>query len=133
MAKISEKSLKNLKPLKKGEKRTKEIASKGGYATNELQRQRRKAKECMNMILETGATGKGAKALMDKLGIDEKEQQNIMLLMASMFTKAVSTGDPSAVKAILEIAGDLDVQTDQLSPTININISAATEEDIDDE
>lgn len=130
MARVSENSLKNLKPLKKGDKRTKKIASMGANATNELQRQRKKAKECMNMILSLGATGKGAKQLMDKLGIEEKEQQNIMLLMASMFTKAVSTGDPSAIKAILEISGDLDMQTEQTSPTININVSAADESDI---
>ena len=133
MGKMNENSLKNLKPLKKGDKRTKKIASMGGNAKNDLVRERKKAKECMNMILEMNATGKGAKSLMDKLGINDKDQQNIMLLMASMFTKAASTGDPSAIKAILEIAGDLDIQTEQSSPTININIAAATEEDFDDE
>lgn len=133
MARMNENSLKNLKPFKKGDERTKKIASQGGYATNELQRQRKKAKECMNMILEMDATGTGAKKLMDKLGIKSEAQQNIMLLMASMFTKGVSTGDPTAIKAILEIAGDLDIQSEQSSPTININVSAASAEDVDEE
>ena len=68
------------------------------------------------------------------MGIYEKDRQNIMLLMASLFYKGVSTGDGNTVKAILEISGDLDNgQQETQAPQINITVSAATAEDIENE
>ena len=129
----NENSLKNLKRFKKNDERTRELAKKGQKESVKSRKFRMRAKECMNLILELKVKGKGAKSLMDKLGIKDEDQQNIMLLMASMYKRAVETGDPYATKSILEIAGDLDTQTEQASPTININVSAATTNDRDDE
>ena len=122
----------NLQPVKsKNEARKR--GRNGGIKSQQVQRERRKAKECMNMILSLDAKGENAKKMMSGMGIAEEEQQNIMLLMASMFAKAASTGDPNAIRSILEIAGDLEAgQTDE-KPTINITVSAATAEDIEEE
>lgn len=123
-------NIENLDPVK-----TKEEARKrgrnGGIKSQQVQRERRNAKECMNMILKMKATGKNAKKLMDNMGIESKDQQNIMLLMATLFARASSTGDPNAIKSILEIAGDLNTQAEQQAPTININVTPATKEDMD--
>ena len=120
----------NLKPVRTVEE-AKKKGRKGGIKSQQVQRERRNAKECMNMILKMKATGKNAKKLMENMGIADADQQNIMLLMATLFAKATSTGDPSAIKSILEIAGDLNIQEEQQSPTININIAPATAEDVE--
>lgn len=123
----------NLRPVKtKSEAR--ERGRNGGIKSGEVRRERKKAKECMNMILSLDAKGEKSRKLMSNMGIKDEEQQNIMLLMASMFAKAASTGDPSAVKAILEIAGDMqgDISHDT-KPTININVTAATKADAENE
>lgn len=109
-----------------------EYGRKGGIKSAEAKRKRKNAKECMNMILSLDAKGKKSRELMKNMGIEDKEQQNIMLLMATMFAKAASTGDPSAIKTILEIAGDMQGdQGKEMKPEININIAAATKADAD--
>lgn len=121
---------KNLRPFTKEQAR--EYGRKGGLKAAETKRKRKNAKECMNMILALDAKGKKSRELMTNMGIEDKEQQNIMLLMATMFAKAASTGDPSAIKTILEIAGDLTPeQVKETKPEININIAAATKADAD--
>lgn len=122
----------NLQPVRSKEEARKK-GRKGGKKSQAVQRERRKAKECMNMILSLDAKGENAKKMMKNMGIAEKEQQNIMLLMATMFAKAVSTGDPHAIKSILEIAGELEAGQENEKPTINITVSAATAEDIEEE
>ena len=115
----------NLKPFKSVAE-AREKGRKGGIKSQQVQRERRKAKECMNMILAMNATGDNGKKLMSKMGIKEEEQQNIMLLMATMFAKASTTGDPNAIKSILEIAGEMNAQAEQNNSTININVMPAT-------
>ena len=120
----------NLKPVQSKEE-ARARGRNGGLKSQQVQRERRNAKECMNMILKMKATGKNAKKLMENMGIQDADQQNIMLLMATLFAKASSTGDPSAIKSILEIAGDLNTQAEQQAPTININVTPATEDDVE--
>lgn len=126
-------NIQNLQPVT-----TKEEARKrgrnGGIKSQQVQRERKKAKECMEMILSLNTTSKKQKELMTNMGIADEEQQNIMALMASMFARAVTTGEPNAVKGVLEIAGELEErQQGEEKPTININISAATAADMEDE
>lgn len=123
----------NLKPVKSKEEAIKR-GRKGGKKSQQVQRERRKAKECMEMILSLDVKGKKAREMMSNLGIESKEQKNIMLLMTSMFTKAVSSGDANTIKSILELVGDTEVkQAVEESPTINITVSAATADDMDRE
>lgn len=119
----------NLKPPPSREEAQKR-GRKGGIKSQQVQKERKQAKECMNMILAMNATGKNGKTLMSNMGIAEEEQQNIMLLMATMFAKGTSTGDPNIIKSILEIAGEMNAQNgEQTNPTININVLPATKED----
>lgn len=126
-------NLNNLRPVKSKEEATKR-GRNGGIRSQQVQRERRKAKECMEMILSLNTKSKVQKDLMTKMGIADEEQQNIMSLMASMFVKAVTTGDATAVKSVLEIAGEMEAkQAIDEKPTINITVSAATAEDIEEE
>lgn len=123
----------NLSPITSTEE-AKKRGRKGGIKSQQVQRDRKKARECMNLILSLDVKGKKSKELMSKLGIEDEEQQNIMLLMSTLFMKAASSGDPTAVKSVLEIAGDMEgKQQDEDRTTINITVSAATEEDMKDE
>lgn len=132
MAKKKTGNINNLQPVKSKEE-ARERGRNGGIKSQQVQRERRKAKECMNMILSLDAKGEKSRKMMAQMGIADEEQQNIMLLMTTMFAKAVSTGDPSAVKAILEIAGDMQGDKAQdTKPVININVAAATKADAEE-
>ena len=123
----------NLQPVRSKKEATKK-GRNGGKKSGEVRRQRKQAKECMNMILALDAKGDKSKQLMKNLGIADKDQQNIMLLMSTLFMKAATTGDPTAVQKVLEIAGDMKEQpTGDTKPTININVMAATAEDMEEE
>ena len=122
----------NLDPVKSKKEAIKR-GRNGGKKSGEVRRQRKQAKECMNLILKLDAKGKKSKELMSNLGIEDKEQQNIMLLMSTLFMKAATTGEPNAVKAVLEIAGEWEERQGDTKPEININISAATKEDVTEE
>lgn len=127
-------NVQNLQPVRsKAEAR--ERGSKGDKRSVEVRRQRKKAKECMEMILSLDAKGDNSKRLMSNLGIKDKDQQNIMLLMSTLFMKAATTGEPNAVKSVLEIVGEMEERQSNGNekPTININVMPATEKDnIDD-
>ena len=122
----------NLRPVKT-KKEAKKRGSNGGKKSGEVRRQRKQAKECMEMILSLDVKGEKSKQLMRNLGIEDKDQQNIMLLMSTLFMKAATTGEPNAVKAVLEIAGELEEKQGDTTPSININVVAATAADMDDE
>lgn len=123
----------NLKPPT-SKKEAQKRGRKGGIKSQQVQRERKRAKDCMNMILALDAKGEKSKQMMKNLGIADKDQQNIMLLMSTMFLKAATTGEPNAVKAVLEIAGELEErQPKDEKPTININVMGATLADMDDE
>ena len=126
-------NVENLQPVQtKSEAR--ERGRNGGIKSGEVRRERKKAKECMEMILRLNTTSKKQKELMTNMGIANEEQQNIMALMASMFARAVTTGDPSAVKSVLELVGEMEAkQAGEEKPTININVMAATAADMEDD
>lgn len=123
----------NLKPVTSSDE-AKERGRNGGIKSGQARRARKQARECMEIILKSKATEEKHIEILSRMGIKEKDRQNIMLLMASLFYKGVSTGDSNTVKAILEISGDLDNgQQETLAPQINITVSAATAEDIENE
>lgn len=106
---------------------------KGGLKSAKVRAERKKAKEAMNELLKLNVAGEKNREFLTKMGIKEEDQQNIMLLVARLYMKAAATGDPSAVRTVLEIAGDTNIQTEEThNPTININVSPATVNDIDD-
>lgn len=123
----------NLKPVTSSDE-AKERGRNGGIKSGQARKARKQARECMEIILKSKVTREEHIKILSGMGIKEKDRQNIMLLMASLFYKGVSTGDSNTVKAILEISGDLDNgQQETQAPQINITVSAATTEDIENE
>ena len=123
----------NLQPVQTKEE-AKKRGSNGGKKSGKVRRERKLARECMEMILSLDTKSQKQKELMTNLGIKDKEQKNIMSLMASMFMKAVVTGEPNAVKSVLEIAGEMEATPQgEEKPTININVMAATVDDVEEE
>lgn len=124
----NEENLKTLTP-----KQAREYGRRGGLKSAKVKKERKKAKEAMNELLKLNVAGEKNREFLTKMGIKEEDQQNIMLLVARLYMKAAATGDPSAVRTVLEIAGDTNIQTEEThNPTININVSPATVNDIDD-
>ena len=125
-------NVQNLQPVRT-ESEARERGRNGGIRSGEVRRERKRARECMEIILKLDTKAKKQKELMTNMGIADEEQQNIMSLMASMFARAVTTGDPNAVRSVLAIAGELEeTPQEETKPTININIMAATEEDVEE-
>lgn len=123
----------NLKPVTSSDE-AKKRGRNGGIKSGQTRRARKQARECMEIILKSKVTREEHIKILSGMGIKEKDRQNIMLLMASLFYKGVSTGDSNTVKSILEISGDLDNgQQETQAPQINITVSAATADDIENE
>lgn len=122
----------NLKPVTSSDE-AKERGRNGGIKSGQARRARKQARECMEMILKSKVTKDEHKKILSNMGIKNKDSQNIMLLMASLFYKGVSTGDSGTIKAILEISGDLEQSQETQAPQINITVSAATADDIENE
>lgn len=133
MAKLTDDvRLKNLKPATTTEE-AKKRGRAGGIKSGEVKRKRKQARECMEMILSSKVTGEKSKQALKAMGFKGKDQQNIALLMASLFQKGVKSGDAATIRSILEIAGELNQEQETQAPQINIQVSAATVEDIDEE
>ena len=90
------------------------------------------SKECAKLILDLGIKDEKAKKALVSMGINEKDLQNRMLMIFSLFKTSVKTGDPNKIKSFLEIAGELECQQEQEKPVININVSEAKIEDTKD-
>ncbi|MCM1023252.1 MAG: hypothetical protein NC395_04255 [Prevotella sp.] len=119
-----------LKPVTSSDE-AKERGRNGGIKSEKSRRARKQARECMEIILKSKVAKDEHKQILANMGIKDKDKQNIMLLMASLFFKGVSTGDSGTVKAILEISGDLEQPQETRAPQINITVSAATADDIE--
>ena len=122
----------NLKPVTSSDE-AKKRGRNGGIKSGQTRRARKQARECMEIILKSKVTKEEHIEILSRMGIKEKDQQNIMLLMAALFYKGVSTGDSNAIKAVLDISGDLEQQQEMQAPQINITVSAATADDIENE
>ena len=96
----------------------------------EAKRERKRARECMEMILSGRIKSKNAKKALKEVGVKTEDMQNTMLLMLSLFQNGVKTGDSSTIRTILEIAGDMETEQETKSPSINITVSAATQADV---
>ena len=96
----------NLIPFNKRTPRERrEISIKGANATNEQKRQRKAMREQMEMLLKLPPINAQAKQKIKELGIDEKEIDNQMLLMVTIFNKAMK-GDIQAVNVVRELTGE---------------------------
>lgn len=127
-------SLANLKPVKTSEE-ARERGSKGGKKSKEKQKERKSTKEFIEALLSTKVKNKKQKDLLTEFGFSEEDHTFGSLLVATQAVQGVIKGDTNAAKFLLGIVGDLEPENENegTKPEININISAATIADIDDD
>jgi len=80
-----------------------ENAQKAGKASGIVRRKKKTMKAAMNTLLALDV-GENNKEKLSQLGIEDKDMNNQMLMMVSMFRKAVS-GDVGAMRLIMDITG----------------------------
>ena len=97
----------NLRPLNtrtKSEQR--EIQKKGGKKSGEARRKKRALKDCAEQLLSMPVAGKSKIKLLSELGMKDADMYNHMLLVVSLFNKAVYERDVAAFKEIRNLIGE---------------------------
>ena len=87
------------------------ITSKGGKKSGEVRRRRKAMKEQMEMLLSLPVKNLEDVKTLKKLGVEESNIDNQMLLMLAMFEEA-KTGDVQALKEIRSIVKDAESVSD---------------------
>lgn len=95
---------KNLQPIR-SENEARKKGKNGGIKSGKVRRERKAMKEQMEMLLKLPPINAQAKQKIKELGIDEKEIDNQMLLMVTIFNKAMK-GDIQAVNVVRELTGE---------------------------
>ena len=81
------------------------IGSIGGKASVEAKRERKKMREQIQQLLELPLVNKNSKEQIKALGIDDKDIDNQMALIISMFQKALK-GDTKAFELLRDTIGE---------------------------
>lgn len=81
-------------------------SAKGGVKSGEVRRKKKMLKECMLLLLDLPVKDTKKYRNLAKLGIDDDDMDNRMLLAASLFARAVSDGDVAAFKEIRNLIGE---------------------------
>lgn len=100
---------KNLIPnSKRTPKELREIAKKGGKKSVEVRRKRKAMKEQMEMLLTLPLKNTKLKKQLQEIGINEKEIDNQMALIVSLYQTALRGGTNSvqAFNTIMEIVNE---------------------------
>lgn len=98
---------KNLIPFnKRSQSEARENGAKGGKKSGEVRRQRKAIKEQMELLLSLPVKDEKNKSFMQQLGIDEDNMDNQMLLVMSVFSKAMK-GDLEAFREIKGVINDM--------------------------
>ena len=82
-----------------------EIGRKGGIASGEARRERRRMKECAEMILALPVKDKRKLNKLVNRGIAPEDADTITLLVAALIDKAC-TGDVNAAKEVRSLIGE---------------------------
>ena len=97
----------NLIPFnKRTESEQREYARQGGKKSGEVRRQRKAMREQMELLLSLPVKDAKNKAFMEQLGIDEDNMDNQMLIIMSVFSKAMK-GDLEAFREIKGVINDM--------------------------
>ena len=88
----------------------KKNGAKGGKKSGEVRRQRKAFKEQMELLLSLPVKNEEYRTYMENLGIDEDNMDNQMLIVMSIFTKAMK-GDLEAFREIKELMNDMGTNT----------------------
>ena len=93
----------NLDPVRTKEEAKKRVRN-GGVKSGEARRNKRDAKNAMNLLLDMAAKGQ-IKSNLEELGFPKEDQTNMVALQARLFTMAMS-GNLQAYDRILKISGN---------------------------
>ena len=95
---------KNLNPVRSKEE-AREKGRKGGIASGEVRREKKKMKEQIEMILSLPTKNTEAKEFIKSLGVKANEIDNQMVIVVEMISKAMK-GDTKAFELIRDIIGE---------------------------
>lgn len=123
MRKVSENSLKNLKPVKTSDE-AKALGKKGGIKSGEVRRERKKLQETVSTILSMAPGLEADRQALKQLGIDESDQNNQTLLVLSMM-RAAAEGDVKAATWLRDTAGEKPIE--KLEANVQASISPLDE------
>lgn len=99
---------KNLKPFNTmSSEEAVKIQTKGRYASVEARKKKKAFKKQMEQILELPISNFFQKQDMEELGIKEEDMNNQMLLVATLFKKAID-GNVKAIDTILEMVDPIE-------------------------
>lgn len=104
MAKSNHKGSENLRRLSPEQAR--EMGRKGGLASAEAKKQRKRLRHYMELLLDQPVTSTKDYNILAKMGIPPEEIDNKMLLAAALYKRATTMGDVQAVKEIRNIIGE---------------------------
>lgn len=138
-----EKGIANLKPIKKGELSSEEAkarGSKGGVASVEARKKKKKLRELCEMFGELPVYSDKAKNMMEQMGICPEDMTNKMAAVVGVFKKAAA-GDVQAFNAIRDITGEK--PKDEIDSKVATNVTvnyvksgakfASSEDEVNDE
>lgn len=84
----------------------KKNGAKGGKKSGEVRRQRKAMQEQMELLLSLPVKNEKHKNLMEQLGVDTDNMDNQMMLLMSVFNKAMK-GDLEAFREIKSVVSDM--------------------------
>lgn len=138
-----EKGIANLKPIKKGELSSEEAkarGSKGGIASVEARKKKKKLRELCEMFGELPVYSDKVKNVMEQMGISPEDMTNKMAAVVGVFKKAAA-GDVQAFNAIRDITGEKpkDEVDSKVATNVTVNYVksgakfASSEDEVNDE
>ena len=95
----------NLRPIKLSHDEAMRIGQKGGIASGESRRQRRRMREYAELVLDLSVSNKSKYNKLIRMGIKPQDIDNEMLLIVGLIEKAQG-GDVSAAREIRAIIGE---------------------------
>ena len=115
----------NLIPLKKGEKRTKEICRKGAYATHKAIRQKKFMSEMLITILNAKSNDEEAIQYLKAAGISGEVTEAAVMTLGII--KTAST-NPSAYKEIMDRTEGRVIEEKVVNGNLSLGVEALLEE-----
>ena len=109
----------DLKPVRTKEE-AKERGAKGGKASGEARRRKRKLRELVELFGEMDVSDK-ARSQMERMGIPEELMTRKMQPVVALYNKA-NKGDVAAFNAIRDIIGEKPVDETKLTGTLDTNV-----------
>lgn len=116
--------------MRKDKEEVKKQQVKGGINSGEARRKKQTMKSCMQMLLELPAFDKKVTKKLEAMGIDAEEVSNRMLLVNSLYKKAVD-GDVNAAKEVRMLLGEIEA-SDVPDTNIEIKITRAKRNENDE-